>query len=84
MTLSVTATDIARWQANPEELVGKCFITTEDIMRRTFLIQDYYLKRAGPWFDIIFEDTGPNVVNILDPEEVLEMVEEAELVNNNM
>ncbi len=84
MTSSVTARDIARWRANPEQLVGKCFITTENIMRRTFLIQDYYRKRAGPRFDVIFEDTGTNVVDILDPEEVLEMVEEAELVNNNM
>ena len=27
-------------------------------MRRTFLVQDYYAKRAGPRYDVVFEDTG--------------------------
>ena len=35
VSLSVTDKDIAHWRANPGELVGKCFTTTEGIMRRT-------------------------------------------------
>lgn len=49
-------------------------------MRRTFLIQDYYVKRAGPRYDVVFEDTGLEVVDVLDTNEVLSMVKEADLI----
>ena len=77
---SVTDADVAYWRSKPEELVGKCFTTTEEIMRRTFLIQDYYVKRAGPRYDVVFEDTGLEVVDVLDTNEVLSMVKEADLI----
>ena len=79
-TSSVTAADIAYWRSKPEELVGKCFITTEEIMRRTFLIQDYYVKRVGPRYDVVFEDTGLELVDVLDIDDVLTMVEDADLI----
>lgn len=80
ITSPVTTRDIAHWRSNPEELVGKCFTTIENIMRRTFLVKDYYIKRSGPCYNVVFEDTGPNDLNILDPESVLTMVKDAELV----
>jgi len=81
-TRSITSSDIARWQSRPEELVGKCFVTTEEIMRRTFLVQDYYVKRAGPRYDVVFEDTGlgPEDVNTLDTNALLTIVGNAELI----
>ena len=54
-------------------------------MKRTFLVQDYYVKqRAGPQYDVIFEDTGlsPDSVNIFDPDALLAIIENAELVEN--
>src|ERR1700688_4376897 len=69
VTRSVTARDVARWQSKPEELIGKSFTTTEEIMRRTFLVQDYYIKRhGGARYDVVFEDTGFEIVSILDPD----------------
>lgn len=85
-TLRVTARDIARWRSNPEDLVGKCFVTRDEIMKRTLLVQDYYVKRAGARFDIIFEDTGlttlTETVNILDTDALLTLIENAELITN--
>jgi hypothetical protein len=49
-------------------------------MRRTFLVEDYYVKRSEPCYDVVFEDTGPDDLNILDPRSVLSMVKDAELV----
>jgi len=46
-------------------------------MKRTLLVQDYYLKRAGPRFDVVFEDIGldSEAVNILDTDALLTIVE---------
>ena len=82
VTSVVTPEDIAHWQSKPDEIVGKCFVTTEEIMRRTFLIQDYYVKRSGPRYDVVFEDTGLDVVETWDTETLLTMVEDAELILN--
>jgi hypothetical protein len=51
-------------------------------MKRTFLVQDYYVKRVGPRFDVVFEDTGlgPEDVNILDINALLTIVENTELI----
>ena len=81
-TLTVTDKDMARWQSKPDELVGKGFITSGNIMRRTFFIQDYYVKlRGGPQYDVVFEDTGLDDLNVLDPETVLTMVKDAKLID---
>jgi len=80
-TSFVTSEDIARWQSDPDGLVGKVFITNERIMRRTFSIQDYYIKRTGPCFDVVFEDTGFDDVQVLEPQSVWTMVKDAELIN---
>lgn len=80
-TSFVTSRDIARWQSDPNGLVGKVFITNEKIMRRTFSIQDYYIKRTGPCYDVVFEDTGFDEVQVLEPQSVLTMVKNAKLIN---
>jgi hypothetical protein len=52
-------------------------------MRRTFLVQDYYVKRVGgPHFDVVFEDTGfgPDAVETFDANTLLTVVENAELI----
>lgn len=53
-------------------------------MKRTLLVQDYYVKRAGPRFDVVFEDTGfgSEAVNIFDTNSLLAIVENAELITN--
>jgi hypothetical protein len=77
---SVTPNDIAYWRLNPEELVGKCFVTTEEIMRRTYLIQDYYVKHVGgPRYEVVFEDTGLDDVDTLEVDELLDMIEDSQL-----
>ena len=81
MTSPVTTRDIVHWGLSPRELVGKCFITTEKIMRRIFLVQDYYIKRDGPRYDVVYEDMGLGVLHILDPKSVLSMVKDAELLS---
>lgn len=80
MALSVTDRDIDRWRANPQELVGKCFTTTENIMRRTFLVQDYYVKCSGQaQYEVVFEDTGFGVLSLLDLKTMLIMVKDANI-----
>jgi hypothetical protein len=87
-TLRVTTGDIARWRSNPEDLVGKCFVTRDEIMKRTLLVQDYYVKRAGAQFDIIFEDTGltslTEAMNILDIDALLTLIKNAELITDTV
>jgi hypothetical protein len=79
--LSVTDKDINRWQANPRELVGKCFTTTEEIMRRTFLVQDYYVKCTGrAQFEVVFEDTGLGDLSILDRNDMFVMVKDTKIL----
>jgi hypothetical protein len=80
VALSVTDRDISRWRANPRELVGKCFTTTENIMRRTFLVQDYYVKSSGQArYEVVFEDTGLGVLSLLDRKTMLTMVKDARI-----
>jgi hypothetical protein len=80
VSLSVTDRDIDHWQLNPRELVGKCFTTTEDIMRQTFLVQDYYVKCTGrALYEVVFEDTGLEVLSVLDCESMLTMVKDAKI-----
>lgn len=50
-------------------------------MRRIFLVQDYYIKRDGPRYDVVYEDMGLGVLHILDPKSVLSMVKDAELLS---
>jgi hypothetical protein len=60
---------------DPKALVGKCFTTTEDFMRQTFLVQDYYVKCNGQaLYEVIFEDTGVDVPSTLDRNDMLAMV----------
>jgi len=53
-------------------------------MKRTLLVQDYYVKCAGARFDVIFEDTGlttlTEAVNILDTDALLTLIDNAELI----
>jgi hypothetical protein len=51
-------------------------------MRQSFLVQDYYLKRVGPRYDVVFEDTGFDDVQVIDPPTLLAMVGDAELILN--
>ena len=49
-------------------------------MRRTFLVQDYYVKCSGQArYEVVFEDTGLEVVSFLDRKAVLTMVKEAKM-----
>jgi hypothetical protein len=78
---SVTDRDISHWSAHPHELVGKCFTTTEAIMRRTFKVKDYYVKSSGmAQYEVVFEDTGFEVVDLLDDESMLSLVKDT-LIN---
>jgi len=53
------------------------------MVRRVFVVDDYSVKRIkGPQYDVIYEDLGLDEVQTLDPETLLEMVAEAELVVN--
>ena len=53
------------------------------MVRRVFIVNDYSIKqRRGPQYDVIYEDSGPKEVQTIDPETLLEMVAEAELVVN--
>lgn len=51
-------------------------------MRRRFLVQDYYVKRDGPWYEVVFEDTGlgPEDVNTFDTSALLTIIENTELI----
>jgi hypothetical protein len=58
----------------------KCFVITEEIMRRTFLIQDLYVKCVAPQLDVIFEDIGLGVVSTIDTDTVLAMIKDTALI----
>jgi hypothetical protein len=75
--------DIELWTSQPNELVGKGFISTE-MLRRVFVVDDYYVKKTGPQYDVLYEDTGLDKVLAIDPETLLKMVPvvEAKLVIN--
>ena len=75
---NVTTRDIDCWRVNPEELVGKCFTTSEEIMRQTFLVKDFYIKRSGEaQFEVLFEDSGLDVLNVIDYNSMMNMVKDA-------
>jgi len=81
-TRPISPEDIERWRSRPDELVGNCFISTE-MVRRVFVVDDYSVKRRkGAQYDVLYEDLGLDEVQTLDPETLLEMVAEAELVVN--
>lgn len=50
-------------------------------MRRTFLVQDYYIKCNGRvQYEVIFEDTGLEVLSILDRNDMLAMVKDTQII----
>jgi len=74
--------EIEYWRSHPDELVGLCFISTA-VVRRVFLVDGYSIRnRKGPQYYILYEDSGLKEVHTIDPETLLEMVAEAELVEN--
>ena len=83
-TCRISDQDIANWTSSPDQLVGKCFVSTE-MVRRIFYIDDYSVKkRKGPQYDVLYEDMGLDNVQTLDLETLLEMLTDgqAELVTN--
>ena len=50
-------------------------------MRRTFLVQDYYVKCTG-WaqYEVVYEDTGLDNLIILDRNDMLGMVKDTLLL----
>jgi hypothetical protein len=79
---SISMDEIGIWRSHPHELMGKCFITA-DMVQSVFIVDEYYLKpKSGPQYDVVFEDLGRNEVQVIDPETLLEMVAESELVVN--
>jgi hypothetical protein len=57
-THRISDQDIVNWTSSPNQLVGKCFISTE-MVRRVFLIDDFSIKqRKAPQYDVIYEDLG--------------------------
>jgi hypothetical protein len=83
-TRRITDQDFANWTSWPDQLVGKCFISTE-MVRRVFVIDDFSVKkRKGPQYDVLYEDLGLDEVLTLDPVTLLEMLSkgQAELVTN--
>lgn len=76
---NVTERDIGRWRVNPRELVGKCFTTSEEIMCQTFLVKDFYVKCSGEaQFEVVFEDSGLDVLNVIDHNSMMNMVKDAQ------
>ena len=76
--------DLAYWTSTPEQLVGKCFIS-KGLISRIFLIDDFSVKkRKGPQYDVLYEDSGLDEVETLDPALLLKMLSdgETELVTN--
>ena len=79
---AVLLEDVKNWRSQPNELVGNCFIST-DMVRRVFVVDDYSVKyRKGATYDILYEDLGLDEVESIDPETLLEMVADSELVLN--
>ena len=70
------------WATQPAKLIGNCFISP-GILKRVFFVDDYSIRsRKGNQYHILYEDTGLDEVDDLDPQTVLAMVAEAELVEN--
>lgn len=83
-TCPVSQEDIENWRSQPDEPVGKCFISGDtEMLRRVFLVDDYSVKRRkGAQYDVLYEDTGLDEVLSLNPKTLLEIMAEAELVTN--
>ena len=82
-THPITDQDFANWTSWLDQLVGKCFISTE-MVRRLFLIDDFSVKKRNPQYDVLYEDLGLDEVLTLDPMTSLEIMSkgQAELVTN--
>jgi len=53
------------------------------MVRRVFVVDDYSVKyRKGAMYDVLYEDLGLDEVESMDPETLLEMVADSELVLN--
>lgn len=53
------------------------------MVRTVFVVDDYSVKhRKGAQYDVLYKDLGLDQVQTLDPETLLEMMAEAELVMN--
>lgn len=82
ITHLVAEQDVASWRSDPNELVGKGFISAESV-RRVFVVMDFAVKRVkGPQYDVVYEDSGLDDVLVVDPDTLLEMVTGAELITN--
>jgi hypothetical protein len=55
-----------------------------EIICTIFVIDDFYVKRTGPQYDVLYEDSGLDEVQTFDPETLLEILSEdkTELVTN--
>jgi hypothetical protein len=72
--------DITAWRSHPDQLVGKGFISGE-MVSRVFVVMDYAVKYVrGAQYDVVYEDSGMYQVHVIDPDTLLEMVAEAELI----
>ena len=83
-TRPISGKDLAVWNFSPEQLIGKCFISTE-MVRRIFYIDDFSIKRRkGAQYDVLYEDLGLDKVQTLDPATLFRMLSDgqAELVTN--
>ena len=53
------------------------------MVRRVFVVDDYSVKyRKGATYDVLYEDLGLDEVQCMDPDDLLEMVADSELVLN--
>lgn len=75
--------DITAWRSYLDQLVGKAFIFGE-MASRVFrvVVVDYAVKLVnGAQYDVVYEDNGMNEVHIIDPNTLLELVADAELIS---
>ncbi|KIL66032.1 hypothetical protein M378DRAFT_161251, partial [Amanita muscaria Koide BX008] len=75
VTRKVTRQEVKRWRANPEDLVGKGFVTMK---RQAFVVSDFATKKVkGAQYDVLYEDHG---LNVFDLDALLKLVADCELV----
>jgi hypothetical protein len=84
ITRPVATEDIEEWRSNPEELIGKAFISHDEATSLgVFLVSDYVeKKRGGCCYEVQYETTGPDIFTY-GVQGVLESVTEADLVIDN-
>jgi hypothetical protein len=81
-TRLVEERDITTWLSCPEKLVGKGFIS-DDFISRVFVVMDYAVKHVkGAQYDVVYEDSGMDEVDVIDPDTLMEMITGAELITN--